>query len=407
MGFEEATPIQEKAIPKILEGKDLIAAAQTGTGKTAAFILPILHKLTGREGRGINTLVLAPTRELAIQIDNQIQAFTYFTHISSIAVYGGSGGVEFAQQKKALTEGADIIVATPGKLISHLNMGYVRFDNIQHVILDEADRMLDIGFYDDIIRIIKHVPRKRQTLLFSATMPPKIRKLAGEILHEPEFISIALSKPAEGVTQAVYSVHDLQKAPLLNHLIEQNPGYRRIIIFSSTKKNVSNIVRALKRHGHQAEGISSDLEQSEREAVLNRFRSAQTRIVVATDVLARGIDIKNIDLVVNYDVPGDAESYVHRVGRTARAETEGLAVTFVNRDDMYKWRRIEQLIERKLNFLPLPEAIEAIRPPAGRSHNGKGRRPNQRHRNGRPHKDRSRNRKRGRHGKPRFAKNKK
>ncbi len=360
MGFVEATPIQEKAIPQILEGKDLIAAAQTGTGKTAAFILPILHKLTQEQDGNINTLVLAPTRELAIQIDNQIQAFTYFTNITSIAIYGGSSGNDFSQQKKALTHGADIIVATPGKLQSHLNMGYVKFNHIKHVILDEADRMLDIGFYDDIIKIINHTPKSRQTLLFSATMPPKIKKLSQEILRNPSLISIALSKPAEGVTQEIYKTNDNQKVPLIDKIIKENPDFGRVIVFSSTKKNVGKIVRSLKSKGYNAEGISSDLEQKEREAVVNRFRSKQTRIIVATDVLARGIDIKDIDLVVNFDVPGDAESYVHRIGRTARAETKGLAVTLVNRDDSYKFKQIEKLIDRKFEFIPLPENIAQI-----------------------------------------------
>ncbi len=395
MGFVEATPIQVKAIPQILEGKDLIAAAQTGTGKTAAFILPILHKLTQEQDGNINTLVLAPTRELAIQIDNQIQAFTYFTNITSIAIYGGSSGGDFAQQKKALTHGADIIVATPGKLQSHLNMGYVKFGNIKHVILDEADRMLDIGFYDDIIKIIKHTPKSRQTLLFSATMPPKIKKLSQEILKNPSLISIALSKPAEGVTQEIYKTNDNQKVPLIDEIIKKNPDFGRIIVFSSTKKNVSKIVRSLKSKGYNAEGISSDLVQTEREAVVNRFRSKQTRIIVATDVLARGIDIKDIDLVVNFDVPGDAESYVHRIGRTARAETKGLAVTLVNRDDNYKFKQIEKLIDRRFEFLPLPEKVAQIKGSADNhrssSRNRSGNR-NQGNRNNRNNNHRNKNR---------------
>jgi len=381
MGFVEATPIQVKAIPEILAGKDLIAAAQTGTGKTAAFILPILHKLTQEQDGNINTLVLAPTRELAIQIDNQIQAFTYFTNITSIAIYGGSSGGDFSQQKKALTHGADIIVATPGKLQSHLNMGYVKFNHIKHVILDEADRMLDIGFYDDIIKIINHTPKSRQTLLFSATMPPKIKKLSKEILNNPSLISIALSKPAEGVTQEIYKTNDNQKVPLIDKIIKENPDFGRIIVFSSTKKNVGNIVRSLKSKGYNAEGISSDLVQSEREAVVNRFRSKQTRIVVATDVLARGIDIKDIDLVVNFDVPGDAESYVHRIGRTARAETKGLAVTLVNREDSYKFKQIEKLIDRKFEFKPLPENIAQIKGSSNHRSSGKNRSGNRNQRN--------------------------
>ena len=356
MGFKDATPIQEQAIPIILEGKDLIASAQTGTGKTAAFLLPILHKLTDKHDQ-LNTLIIVPTRELAIQIDQQIEGFSYFTHVTSLPVYGGGEGQDWETQKKALTRGAEVIVATPGKLISHLNLGYVKFDHLQHLILDEADRMLDMGFHDDIQKIINYLPKERQTLMFSATMPPKIRELAKKVLKDPVEINIALSKPAEGVVQAVCLVYDSQKTPLINSMISKKPEIKSILIFTSTKKKVSEIVRGLKSSDYKVEGISSDLEQSEREEVLLRFRSKNTRILVATDVLSRGIDIKDINFVINYDVPGDAEDYVHRVGRTARADTKGIALTLVNEDDMYKFDRIEKLIERKVQRVKLPEAL--------------------------------------------------
>lgn len=357
MGFIDATPIQEQAIPRILEGKDLIACAQTGTGKTAAFLLPILHKLCSNRERYVKALILVPTRELAIQIDQQVEALSYFTGVSSLVLYGGSDGSDWATQKKALSGGADIVVATPGKLISHLNMGYVKFDQLEYLILDEADRMLDIGFYDDIIKIISHIPKNRQSLLFSATMPPKIRDLSNILLKDPEQISLSISKPAEGVLQVAYVLYEEQKVRLLTNLLADKPNYKSILIFTSTKRKVGEIVRSLSRVRIPAEGISSDLEQKEREEVLMRFRSKNTRILVATDVLSRGIDIKDINLVVNFDVPGDAEDYVHRIGRTARADTTGVAITFINPDDMRKFSRIEQLIERDVVKSPLPEGL--------------------------------------------------
>ena len=357
MGFEKATPIQEQAIPKILDGKDLIACAQTGTGKTAAFILPIINKLAAKETKGISTVVICPTRELAIQIDQQINGFTYFTSISSIAIYGGGDGDSWDEQKKALTSGVDIVVATPGKFIAHLNMGYMDLTTIEHVILDEADRMLDIGFHDDILRIFSYFPKDRQTLMFSATMPRKIRDLAQEILKEPDEISIAISKPAEGVMQLIYLCYDPLKTKMIKRLIDGKDSLKTIIIFSTTKREVSQIVRDLRNKNYLVEGISSDLDQSEREAVLIRFRSKQCRVLVATDVMSRGIDIKDINLVINYNVPNDAEDYVHRIGRTARADTTGIAVTLVNEEEMYKFLRIERLIEKEILKSPIPADI--------------------------------------------------
>ncbi len=357
MGFEEATPIQEQAIPAILDGSDLIACAQTGTGKTAAFLLPVLEFLHNNHSNETNTLIIVPTRELAIQIDQQIQGLAYPLNITSIPIYGGGDGDDWGQQKIALTKGADIIVATPGKLIAHLNMGYVKFDKVEHLILDEADRMLDIGFHDDILKILSYLPKERQNLMFSATMPPKIRTFASKILNDPVEINISISKPAEGVLQAAYLVYDSQKVSLINSLIADKADYDSILIFSSTKKKVAEIVHSLKKNKYSVDGISSDLEQTKREEVLLKFRSRQTRIIVATDVLSRGIDIKDINLIINFDVPQDAEDYVHRVGRTARADSTGVALTFVNQDDMFKFHRIEQLIGREVMKIHLPESI--------------------------------------------------
>lgn len=357
MGFKDASPIQEKAIPAILNNKDLLAFAQTGTGKTAAFLLPILDKIGHTDNNSINTLIIVPTRELAIQIDQQIQGFSYFVPTNSIAIYGGGDGSDWTREQTALSSNTEIIVATPGKLISHLNMGYIDFSKVEHLILDEADRMLDMGFYDDIQRIISYLPKKRQTMLFSATMPPKIKKLASSILTDPEEIIIELSKPAKGVLQAVYFAKEEQKKPLINQLIQGKEEYKSILIFTSTKAKVNSIVQGLKSKNYEVKGISSDLEQKQREEVLSDFRSRKTRVLVATDVLSRGIDIKEISLIINYDVPNDAEDYVHRVGRTARAESEGVALTLCNEADMYKIRRIESLIGSEILKLPLPAEL--------------------------------------------------
>jgi superfamily II DNA/RNA helicase len=360
MGFRETTPIQERVIPVILSGRDLIACAQTGTGKTAAFLLPILNFISEKRPIHTHTLILVPTRELAIQIDQQIQGLAYTLNITSLAVYGGGDGTGWDQEKVALSKGADIIVATPGRLISHLNQGYVKFNQIEVLVLDEADRMLDVGFYDDIMRIISYLPKIRQTLMFSATIPFKIRSMSKHIMKNPVEIALERSKPAEGVIQAVYMLNDSQKLPLINSIIADNPEYTSILIFSSTKKKLSEIVRGLRSKDYHVEGISSDLGQKEREEMLLRFRSRKTRVLVATDVLSRGIDIKDINLVINFDAPSDAEDYVHRVGRTARADTTGVAITLVNRIDLPKLQRIEKLIGYKVNREPLPAFIAEI-----------------------------------------------
>ncbi len=356
MRFEKATPVQEQTIPVIMEGKDLIACAQTGTGKTAAYLLPLCNSLLEKEHHGVKALILVPTRELAIQIDQHMEGFGYFLPVSSTAIYGGNDSQEWARQRTALETGSDIVIATPGRMIQHITMGYVNFDTVECLILDEADRMLDMGFFDDIMKVTKHIPEKRQTLMFSATMPPKIRDLAKKILTDPAEVNIAISKPAEGILQAAYMVYDTQKIPLLNSLLREK-DLPSILVFSSRKQKVKEIVQSLKRNGFNANAIHSDLEQAEREEVLRRFKNRNIQILVATDIIARGIDIEKIDLVINYDVPRDAEDYVHRVGRTARAETQGVALTLINEDDQLDFYKIERLIEKDIYKIPLPAEI--------------------------------------------------
>jgi len=358
MGFSKPTPIQELAIPVILEHKDLIACAQTGTGKTAAYVLPIINKIVESDHSHLNTLILAPTRELAVQIDQQVQGFSYYVPVSSIAIYGGGDGAIWDQQKKALKTGADIIIATPGRLISQLASGDIKFDKLEHLILDEADRMLDMGFYDDIVRIISYLPKDRQTLLFSATMPPKIRTLASKILYKPEEISISISKPAEGILQKAYLTYDNQKIPLLGEIFKETV-FKSVIIFAGTKEKVKSLQFELKKIGLKAKSFHSDLEQKEREDLMNEFRSRKVQVLIGTDILSRGIDVDGIDLVVNFDVPPDPEDYVHRIGRTARAESTGTAITFINEKDQRRFHAIEGLIERDIPKLPLPASLGA------------------------------------------------
>jgi ATP-dependent RNA helicase RhlE len=354
MGFEKPTPVQEQAIPVILQNRDLIACAQTGTGKTAAFLLPIMNKIIKDHRDTIDTLIIVPTRELAMQIDAALQGFAYFTPVTSIAIYGGNDGSSFEQEKKALTQGANIIIATPGRLIAHINQGYVKFGDVKHLVLDEADRMLDMGFSEDISRIISFLPKQRQTLLFSATMPPKIRSLATKIMKQPEHINIAVSKPADKVIQAAYFVQNNEKVALIRQLLI-GKKMKSIIIFSSTKSNVKELERELKKIGMNAAAIHSDLTQDQRNEVLRSFRNRKLQILVATDIVSRGIDIDSIELVVNYDVPGDAEDYIHRIGRTARAEATGVALTFINPHDRRKFRNIEQMLGSEVKKIPVPQ----------------------------------------------------
>lgn len=343
MGYKQPTPIQEQAIPVILNKQDVIACAQTGTGKTAAFLLPIIHNILSSEKRHLNTLIIAPTRELVLQIDQQIDGLAYFAGVSSIAVYGGNDGITWTNQKNALENGAEIVCATPGRLMALLQNGDIDFSGLQHLVLDEADRMLDMGFFDDIKNIIKYLPAKRQTILFSATMPPKMRQLAQQITHEPVSINIAISKPAAGIKQVAYNVFNEQKDKLLDEILS-NSEYQSVIIFSSTKDKVKDLERSFLRNKFNAKAFHSDLEQSEREAIMREFKSRRLRILIGTDILSRGIDVDGISLVVNYDVPPDPEDYIHRIGRTARAERTGVAITFVNPKDQMRFLTIENLM---------------------------------------------------------------
>ncbi|MCX6243034.1 MAG: DEAD/DEAH box helicase [Bacteroidetes bacterium] len=362
LGFETATPIQEQAIPVILQGKDLIGTAQTGTGKTAAFLLPLIQKIMTGEGKGnVRALVIVPTRELAVQIDQHMEGLSYFTPVSSIAIYGGTEGMVFTREKQALTEGADMVICTPGRMIAHVNMGYVDFSEVEYLILDEADRMLDMGFFDDIMKLVNLLPKERQTLMFSATMPKAIRQMAQKVLKDPVEINIAMSKPAEKILQLAYSVYDNQKLPLTQYLLQGAKG-RTVLVFCSTKSSTKVLNRALQQMGLNVSEIHSDLEQKEREDVLNRFRSKSLNVLVATDIVSRGIDVENIDMVVNYDVPHDAEDYIHRIGRTARAAASGIAVTFISPKEQQKFSAIERLLgkpvhkgEVPLQFGPAPE----------------------------------------------------
>ena len=355
--YETATPVQEQVIPPILSGRDVIASAQTGTGKTAAFLLPVMNQLLLHPVTdSVGTLILVPTRELAIQISQHVEGLSYFTNLSSIAIYGGSDAQNFVAEKKALQLGADIVVCTPGRLIAHLNMGYVNFKQLKFLVLDEADRMLDMGFQDDINKILAHLPANRQSLLFSATMPEKIRVLARKILKDPVEINIAISKPPEKIIQKAYVVHEPQKMPLISYLLKQTP-YKNAVVFCSRKQTVKELTRNLKRSGFTVEEIHSDLEQTVRENTLSAFASGRVPLLVATDIISRGIDIDTIDLVVNWDVPDDGEDYVHRIGRTARAEADGTAFTLVSEEDQRKFGDIERLLEKEVEKAPVPAEL--------------------------------------------------
>ncbi len=381
MGFKEPTPVQQKAIPPIREGKDLMGIAQTGTGKTAAYLLPILDLLQEKpdpEGR-TRVLVIAPTRELARQIDRELEGFSYFLDISSYPVYGGGGSEVWESQKQAIKQGVDIVIGTPGRIWGHLNFEYFDVSGIQALILDEADRMLDMGFYEDIMRIVERIGPNTQNLLFSATMPKKIRELSQRILKDPAEVDIAISKPAEGILQAAHMVRTDDKAAFIAHLLgDKEEKLTSILIFCSTKRAVDMTARKLKESGIDAKAIHSDFDQSEREEVLRQFRNRKFKVLVATDVLSRGIDIKDIELILNYDVPKDPEDYVHRIGRTARAEKEGIGITLISEDpkEQEAFQRIEKLIEKEVPKSPIPSSIgnsPEFRPPKRKG--GKGKKP--------------------------------
>lgn len=358
MNFQECTPVQEHTIPVILEGHDLIGVAQTGTGKTAAYLLPVLNQLSkgGYPEDSINCIIMAPTRELAQQIDQQMEGFSYFMPASSVPVYGGNDGVRFEQEKRGLTLGADVIIATPGRLISHLSLGYVDLSRVSFFILDEADRMLDMGFYDDIMQIAKYLPKERQTIMFSATMPTKIQQLAKSILNNPVEVKLAVSKPADKIIQAAYICYENQKLGIIKSLFAEKAP-ERVIIFSSKKMKVKEITQALHRMGMNAGEMHSDLEQAQRDQIMRDFKNGHIDILVATDIVSRGIDIDDIRLVINYDVPNDSEDYVHRIGRTARANNDGCAITFVSEKEQTNFKTIEDFLEKSIYKIPVPDEL--------------------------------------------------
>ena len=359
MRFEECTPIQEKCIPEILDYHDVMGVAQTGTGKTAAYLLPILSMLDEDDypKDAINCIIMSPTRELAQQIDQAMQGFGYYLDgISSVAVYGGNDGSRYDQEMRSLRMGADVVIATPGRLLSHIRMGNVDLSRVSFFVLDEADRMLDMGFYDDIMTIVKGLPQNRQTIMFSATMPDKIQTLARNILYKPVEVKIAVSKPAEKIKQSAYVCYDTQKLPILRHIFATEEQ-KRIIIFSGKKERVKEINRELQKMKVNCCSMHSDLTQQERDEVMYLFKSGQKDVLVATDIVARGIDIDDIRMVINYDVPHDAEDYVHRIGRTARADRDGVAITLVNPDDIRRFQQIEHFLEKEVIKTPLPDGL--------------------------------------------------
>lgn len=359
MNFVEMTPVQEQSIPLIMEGKDIISCAQTGTGKTAAYILPLLNNLltdTHSESH-LNAIIMAPTRELAQQIDQQMQGFSYYAPFSSVAVYGGNDGNAWDIQKKGLTHGADIVIATPGRLLSHMKVYNIDFSHVKYFILDEADRMLDMGFYDDIMKIVNQLPKKRQTIMFSATMPPKIRTLAKQIMHNVAEVKIAISRPPESIRQTAYICYEPQKIKIIENIFKAEK-LNKVILFVGKKDKAHELARTLRKLGLKAEEMHSDLNQQTRDHVMHEFRSGRVDVLVATDIVSRGIDIDDIPLVVNYNVPRDAEDYVHRIGRTARADNSGMAITLVSQDEQNYFHHIEQFLEKDIEKLPMPDGLE-------------------------------------------------
>lgn len=376
MNFSECTPVQEHTIPVILEGRDLIGVAQTGTGKTAAYLLPVLNQLSKGTypSDAINCIIMSPTRELAQQIDQQMEGFSYFMPASSVAVYGGNDGIRFEQEKRGLTLGADVVIATPGRLISHLSLGYVDLSKVSFFILDEADRMLDMGFYDDIMQIVKFLPKERQTIMFSATMPAKIQQLAQNILNNPAEVKLAVSKPAEKIIQTAYICYENQKLGIIQSLFkDQTP--ERVIVFASSKVKVKEVTKAFRRLKLNVGEMHSDLEQNQRDQIMHEFKNGRINILVATDIVSRGIDIDDIRLVINYDVPHDSEDYVHRIGRTARANNDGCAITFVSEKEQTNFKNIEDFLAKDIYKIPVPEELgeapEYVPKKVSKSRNGK------------------------------------
>ena len=356
MHFDECTPVQEKCIPPVLEGRDVLGVAQTGTGKTAAYLLPILSKLDGENypKDAVNCIVMSPTRELAQQIDQAMQGFSYYLpDVSIVAVYGGNDGNRYDQEMKSMRLGADVIIATPGRLISHISMGNIDLSRVSFFVLDEADRMLDMGFSEDIMKIASKLPANCQTIMFSATMPKDIEKMAQNLLKNPVEIKLAVSKPAEKIQQSAYICYETQKLQIIKDIFKAG-DLKRVIIFSGSKMKVKQINQALTRMKINSGEMHSDLDQAQRDEMMFKFKSGQIDVLVATDILARGIDIDDIAMVINYDVPHDAEDYVHRIGRTARADRDGVAITFVNEDDMFAFHQIEKFLDKDITKNPLP-----------------------------------------------------
>ncbi len=359
MHFEEMTPIQERCIPEILDGYDVLGVAQTGTGKTAAYLLPILSELDDGDypRDAINCVIMSPTRELAQQIDQAMQGFGYYLDdVSSVAVYGGNDGGRYEQELKGMRLGADVLIATPGRLLSHLKVGNLDLSRCSFFVLDEADRMLDMGFIDDIMKIVQQLPASCQRIMFSATMPPKIRELAVALLHNPVEVKIAVSRPAEKIRQSAYVCYEPQKLKIVEHLFKSG-DLQRVIIFSGKKEKVKEVARQLRKMNINCGQMHSDLTQQERDEVMYKFKAGKTDVLVATDIVARGIDIDDIRIVINYDVPHDAEDYVHRIGRTARADRDGMAITFISDTDMYKFQSIEHFLGKEVDKNPLPDGI--------------------------------------------------
>ena len=357
MRFDTCTPVQEKCIPEILEGHDVLGVAQTGTGKTAAYLLPVLSKLDdgGYPKDAINCVIMSPTRELAQQIDQAMQGFGYYLQgVSSVAVYGGNDGNRYDQELRSLRMGADVVIATPGRLISHISLGNVDLSKVSFFILDEADRMLDMGFSEDIKTIAAKLPKTCQTIMFSATMPEKIEELAKTLLKNPVEIKLAVSKPAEKIKQEAYVCYETQKMTILKDIFKAG-DLKRVIVFSGSKFKVKQLAASLQQIGVNCGAMHSDLEQAERDDVMFKFKSGQYDVLVATDIVARGIDIDDIEMVINYDVPHDTEDYVHRIGRTARANRDGRAITFVSEEDQYWFQQIEKFLEKVVDKMPLPE----------------------------------------------------
>lgn len=375
MNFFETTPVQEATIPLLLEGRDMIGCAQTGTGKTAAYLLPIINRLSRGEGdpNKVNALIMAPTRELVIQIEQQVEGFSYFLPISSVAIYGGTDGIAWEQQRRGMDKGADIVIATPGRLISLLNLQQADLSGVHYFVLDEADRMLDMGFQEDILQIYKALPEDCQHVMFSATMPPRIKKFAHTILRNPAEVELAISRPPESIVQSAYVCYEAQKVPILTQLFHETPP-TRTIIFSSSKLKVKELARTLSKLDIRVEQMHSDLTQEKREEVMRSFKAGTVDLLVATDVVARGIDIDNIRMVINFDIPHDPEDYVHRIGRTARGgNDEGLAITFVSEREQYGFGRIEDFLGREIykipvdpSFGPVPSYDPSKRVPSGR-----------------------------------------